>query len=124
MLAPDAGHRKHDLREVFNALRWLVRTGAHWRMLPHDLPPWATVYQQTRRWMAAGCFESMVHDLRLLLRVAAGRDAQPTVEILDGRTVQSTPESGSRAGYDGHKRRKGSKTHAAVDTLGNLLRCW
>jgi transposase len=121
LLAPDAGQRKHDLRAVFNALRWLVRTGAHWRMLPHDLPPWAAVYQQTRRWMTAGCFESIVHDLRLLLRVAAGRDAQPSAVILDGRTVQSTPESGSRAGYDGHKRRKGSKTHAAVDTLGNLL---
>lgn len=121
LLAPDAGQRKHDLREVFNALRWLVRTGAHWRMLPHDLPPWPAVYQQTRRWMAAGCFESIVHDLRMLLRVAAGRDAQPTAVILDGRTVQSTPESGSRAGYDGHKRRKGSKAHAAVDTLGNLL---
>lgn len=121
LLAPDAGQRKHELREVFNALRWLVRTGAHWRMLPHDLPPWAAVYQQTRRWMAAGCFEAIVHDLRLLLREAAGRDAQPSAVILDARTVQSTPESGSRAGYDGHKRRKGSKTHAAVDTLGNLL---
>jgi transposase len=121
LLAPDAGQRKHDLREVFNALRWMVRTGAHWRMLPHDLPPWAAVYQQTRRWMAAGCFESIVHDLRLLLREAAGRDAQPTAVMLDARTVQSTPESGSRAGYDGHKRRRGSKTHAAVDTLGNLL---
>ena len=121
LLAPDAGQRKHDLREVFNALRWVVRTGAHWRMLPHDLPPWPAVYQQTRRWMAAGCFETIVHDLRMLLRTAAGRAAQPTAVILDGRTVQSTPESGARAGYDGHKRRKGSKAHAAVDTLGNLL---
>ena len=121
LLAEDAGQRKHDLREVFNALRWLVRTGAHWRMMPHDLPPWEAVYQQTQRWMRAGCFESMVHDLRLLLRVAAGRDAQPSAVIFDGRTVQSTPESGSRAGYDGHNRRTGSKTHAAVDTRGHLL---
>jgi transposase len=121
LLAPDAGQRKHDLRAVFNALRWLVRTGAHWRMMPHDLPPWEAVYQQTQRWLRAGCFETMVHDLRMLLRVAAGRDAQPSAVILDGRTVQSTPESGARAGYDGHKRRKGSKTHAAVDTLGHLL---
>lgn len=121
LLAPDAGQRKHELRAVFNALRWLVRTGAHWRMMPHDLPPWPAVYQQTRRWMAAGCFESIVHDLRMVLRVAAGREAQPTAVILDGRTVQSTPESGGRAGYDGHKRRRGSKTHAAVDTLGHLL---
>jgi transposase len=120
-LAQDAGQRRHTLREGFNALRWLVRTGAHWRMLPHDLPPWAAVYQQTQRWMRAGCFEALVHDLRRLLRVAAGRAAQPTAVIFDGRTVQSTPESGGRAGYDGHKRRNGSKTHAAVDTLGHLL---
>jgi transposase len=121
LLAPDAGQRKHDLREVFNALRWLVRTGAHWRMLPHDLPRWEAVYQQTQRWMRAGCFEAIIHDLRLLLRAAAGREAQPSAVILDGRTVQSTPESGSRAGYDGHKRRRGSKAHVAVETLGHLL---
>ena len=63
----------------------------------------------------------MVHDLRVLLRLAQGRAPQPSAVILDGRTVQSTPESGGRAGYDGHKRRKGSKAHLAVDTLGHLL---
>jgi transposase len=89
--------------------------------MPHDLPPWPAVYQQTRRWLGAGCFEAAVHDLRVLLRLAAGRAPQPTAAIFDSRTLQSTPESGARAGYDGHKRRKGSKLHAAVDTLGHLL---
>jgi len=117
----DAEQREHDLRAVFNALRWLVRTGAHWRMMPHDFPPWAAVYQQMQRWLKAGGFESLVHDLRALLRVYAGRDVQPTAVVLDSRTLQSTPESGARAGYDGAKRRKGSKVHAAVDTLGELL---
>ena len=117
----DAQQRAHDLRAVFNALRWLVRTGAHWRMMPHDFPPWPAVYQQMQRWLRAGCFEAMVHDLRALLRVYAGRDVQPTAVVLDSRTLQSTPESGARAGYDGAKRRKGSKVHAAVDTLGELL---
>jgi transposase len=121
LMDEDAPQRRHDLREVFNALRWIVRTGAPWRMLPHDFPPWAAVFQQTQRWMRAGVFESMVHDLRVLIRVASGRTAQPTAAILDGRTIQSTAESGARAGYDGHKRRKGSKTHVAVDTLGLLL---
>jgi transposase len=121
LLPEDAGQRRHELREVFNALRWLVRTGAPWRMLPHDLPPWEAVYQQTQRWLVAGCFEALVHDLRTLLRVLAERRAQPTAVILDSRTVQSTPESGARAGYDGAKRRKGSKTHLVVDTLGHLL---
>ena len=109
LLPVDAEQRRHDLREVFNALRWLVRSGAHWRMLPHDLPPWAAVYQQTQRWFKAGCFEAMSHDLRVLLRLAAGREATPTAAVMDSRTLQSTPESGERAGYDGAKRSKGSK---------------
>ncbi len=121
LLPEDAGQRHYDLREVYNALRWIVRTGATWRMMPHDLPPWYSVYQQTQRWLAAGCFEAMVHDLRLLLRGIKGRKGQPGAAIFDSRTVQSTPESGGHAGYDGAKRRKGSKVHIAVDTLGHLL---
>src|SRR5204862_3192421 len=102
-------------------LRWIVRAGAPWRLRPNDFPRWEAVYQQTQRWLAAGSFEAIVHDLRTLLRVAAGREAQPSAAIFDGRTLQSTPESGHRAGYDGHKKRRGSKVHMAVDTLGNLL---
>lgn len=121
LLPEDAGQRVHDLRDVFDALRWLVRSGAPWRYLPADFPPWEMVYQQTRRWLAAGCFEAIVHDLRAVLRFADGRKPEPTAAIFDGRTIQSTPESGRRAGYDGYKRRKGSKVHMAVDTLGHLL---
>ena len=121
LMDEDAPQRTYPLRAVFNALRWLVKTGAHWRMMPHDLPAWPAVYQQTRRWLAAGVFEALVHDLRVLLRLAAGRAPQPTAAIFDSRTLQSTPESGPRAGYDGHKRKKGSKVHLAVDTLGHLL---
>jgi transposase len=121
LVREDAPQRKHELREVFNGLRWIVRAGAPWRMLPTNLPPWELVYQQTRRWLRAGCFEMMVHDLREVLRLADGRAATPTAVILDSRTLQSTPESGGRAGYDGAKRRKGSKVHLAVDTLGQLL---
>jgi transposase len=121
LLPEDAGQRVHNLRDVLDALRWIVRTGAPWRYLPADFPPWDIVYQQSRRWLAAGCFEAIVHDLRAILRFAAGREPEPTAAIFDGRTVQSTPESGSRAGYDGYKRRKGSKVHMAVDTLGHLL---
>ena len=121
LMREDAAQRKHELREVFNALRWMVRAGAAWRMLPTNLPPWALVYQQSQRWIAAGCFEAMVHDLREILRLAVGREPSPTAIILDSRTLQSTPESGGRAGYDGAKKRKGSKVHLAVDTLGELL---
>ena len=121
LMKEDAPQRDHPLREVFNGLRYLVRSGAAWRMMPNDLPPWHTVYQQTQRWMAAGVFEQIVHDLRMLLREIDGRNPQPRAAIFDGRTMQSTPESGARAGYDGHKKRTGSKVHLAVDTLGQLL---
>lgn len=117
----DGENRHHDLRAVFNALRWLIRSGASWRMMPHEFPPWPAVYQQMRRWNQAGCFEAIVNDLRVLLRKKTGRKAHPSAIILDSRTLQSTQESGARAGYDGAKRRKGAKVHAAVDTLGHLL---
>ena len=117
----DSEQREYSLRAVFNGLRYIVRTGGQWRYMPNDLPPWAVVYQQTQRWIGARCFETLVEDLRMLLREFSGRKAQPTAVILDSRRLQSTPESGARAGYDGAKRRKGSKVHAAVDTLGHLL---
>lgn len=121
LMTEEAPQREYPLREVFNGLCWIVRAGAPWRMLPNDLPSWEAVYQQTQRWLNAGVFEAMVNDLRQLLRVAAGRKEQPSGAILDSRTLQSSPESGARAGCDGAKRRKGSKVHVAVDTLGQLL---
>ncbi len=121
LMKEDAPQRVYPLREVFNGLRWFVRAGADWRLMPHDLPPWHAVYDQGRRWERAGVFEDMVHDLRRVRRLAEGREAEPTAAILDSRTLQSSPESGERAGYDGHKKRKGSKVHLAVDTLGHLL---
>jgi transposase len=121
LMKEDAPQRVHPLREVFNGLRWFVRAGADWRLMPHDLPPWHAVYDQGRRWERAGVFEDIVHDLRRVLRLAEGRDPEPTAVILDSRTLQSSPESGAHAGYDGHKKRKGAKVHLAVDTLGHLL---
>ena len=116
----DAAQRDYPLRDVFNGLRYIARTGSQWRFMANDLPPWEVVYQQMRRWIDARCFEILVEDLRILLREFAGRKGQPTAMILDSRTLQSTPESGTRGGYDGAKRRKGSKVHAAVDTFGHL----
>ena len=121
LVRENAPQRKHDLREVFNAVRWIARAGSPWRLIPHDLPPWHPVYEQAQRWIKAGVFEQMAHDLRAILRVLADRRPDPTAAILDSRTIQSTPTSGARASYDGAKRKKGSKVHAAVDTLGHLL---
>ena len=121
LMREDAPQRTHDLREIFNAMRWVVRTGSPWRYMPNDLPAWEAVYQQSQRWIAWGVFDAMIQDLRELLRMLSGREPQPSATILDSRTLRSTPESGHRAGYDGAKRKKGSKVHVAVDTLGHLL---
>ena len=121
LMTEAAPQRAYSLRAVFNALRWMARTGASWRMMPRDFPPWTVVYQQTQRWLKASVFETIVEDLRAVLRVAQGREIQPSAVILDSRTLQSSPESGHRAGYEGAKRKRGSKVHIAVDTLGQLL---
>ena len=84
LMTIDAPQREHSMREVFNGLRWIVRAGAAWRMMPHDLPPWYTVYQQSQRWLKAGVFAALVHDLRALLRVTPGRTAQPSAAIFGG----------------------------------------
>jgi transposase len=121
LMREDAPQREYSLRDLFNAIRYVVKTGCQWRYLPHDLPRWTAVYQQARRWLQAGVFEQIAHDLRAIVRFLAERSPEPTATIFDGRTLQSTPESGERAGYDGAKKKKGSKVHAAVGTLGNLL---
>ena len=121
LLPENAGQRDHPLREAFNGLRYVVRYGVAWRAMPNDLPPWHAVYDQARRWLRAGCFEMLTQDLRAVLRLAQGRTEEPSAAVLDSRTLRSTPESGGRAAWDGHKRTRGSKLHLAVDTLGHLL---
>jgi transposase len=121
LMTEDAPQREHPFREVFNGMRYVVRGGGAWRMMPNDLPPWPVVYQQAQRWFAAGVFEAMTQDLRRILRLLEGRREEPSAAVFDSRTSQSTPESGHRGGYDGAKRKKGSKVHMAVDTPGHLL---
>ena len=121
LMREDAPQREYALRDLFNAMRYVVKTGCQWRYLPHDFPPWAAVYQQARRWLEAHVFEDAAHDLREMIRLGMERGPHPTAVIMDGRTLQSTPESGARAGFDGHKKKQGSKVHVVVDTLGHLL---
>lgn len=98
-----------------------VVSGATWRFMPHDLPPWAAVYQQTQRWLSAACFTDVAGDLRAVLRSAGDREPEPSAVILDIRTLRASPESGERAGSDGAKRKRGSKVHLAVDTPGHVV---
>uniref|UniRef100_UPI0038CFCC50 transposase n=1 Tax=Komagataeibacter europaeus TaxID=33995 RepID=UPI0038CFCC50 len=87
----DAEQRRHALRELFNGLRYVIRYGIAWRAMPNDLPPWSAVYQQSRRWMEAGCFDALVSDLRAVLRIASGRRADLTAAIIDWTCDGSVP---------------------------------
>src|SRR5258708_13262171 len=93
LLSEDALQRCYPLREVFNALRWIVRAGAPWRLLPTNFPPWPTVYQQTRRWLDAGGFEALVHDLRCLLREAQRGPGQPSAALVHTRRLPRGPST-------------------------------
>src|SRR5262249_50928348 len=82
LMREDAPQREYVLRDVFDALRYVVRTGCQWDFLPHDFPPWTAVYQQARQWVAAGVFEEITHDLRMILRMVEEREAQPHAEAI------------------------------------------
>ena len=116
----DSGSRRHPLRAVCDAYRYLLRSGCGWRLLPGNLPPWKAVYDQAARWHAAGVFAALIADLRGMIRLGEGRTWSPSAAVLDSRTLRSTTSS-TDAAYDGAKRVKGRKLHLAVDTLGHLL---
>ncbi|HIC93226.1 MAG TPA: IS5 family transposase [Anaerolineae bacterium] len=112
--------RVHPLREILNAIFYIVRSGCVWRMLPHDFPPWKTVYHYFRLWREDGTWEQINAALRAEVRVAAGRDPEPSAGILDSQSVKTTETPGPR-GYDAAKKINGRKRHILVDTMGLLL---
>jgi putative transposase len=118
---PGGRPRQQNMRAVVNAMLYVLRGGIPWRLLPHDLPKWKTVYDYFWKWRRAGTWEEINCTLRERVRVAAGRQAQPTAAILDRQTVKTTQPGGPR-GYDGGKKLSGRKRHLLVDTLGSLLK--
>jgi putative transposase len=112
---------KWPRRLVADAVFYLLRSGCPWRLLPRDYPPWPTVYTQFRRWRLAGTLRAAHDRLRERVRLAEGRDPEPSAAILDSQTARTTGVGGPARGYDGAKRAKGRKRHLLVDTLGPVL---
>lgn len=108
------------LREIFDAILYVVRTGCQWRMLPHDFPKWQTVYYHFRQFRIRGTWEQISDLLRVGVRVSVGRDACPSAAIIDSQSVKTT-EAGGPHGYDAGKKINGRKRHIVVDTMGLLL---
>jgi putative transposase len=110
--------RTHSLRDVLDAIFYVVRSGCHWRLLPHDFPPWSTVYYHFRRFRSSGLWSLILKTLHAVERKRAGKDPQPTTAILDSQSIKTVEESAHPSGYDAHKDVKGRKRHLLVDTSG------
>ena len=114
---PGGRPRTIEIREVVNAIFYLLRSGCAWRLLPHDFPCWQTVYDYFRKWRKAGLWEQIHTALRTHVRLSAAREADPSAAILDSQTVKTT-EQGGPHGYDGGKKLNGRKRHLLVATMG------
>ncbi len=116
--------RTHSLRDVFDAIFYVLKSGCHWRLLPHDFPLWSTVYYHFRRFKLNGLWSFILKVVNAAERKRVGKDPQPTAAIMDSQSVKNVEESAHPSGYDAHKNLKGRKRHLLVDTLGLPLSVW
>ena len=113
--------RKHSLRNIMNAILYLLKTGCQWRMIPKDFAPWESVYYYFSKWKNEGIIEELLDKLRSKVRIMADRKESPSLGIIDSRSVKTSHHVDSDRGLDGNKKIKGRKQHIIVDTQGNLM---
>ncbi|MEP0772676.1 IS5 family transposase [Trichocoleus sp. ST-U1] len=110
-----------DFREIFNGIFYVQRTGCQWEMMPHNLPPYSTVYNYFQKWQRKGIWQLLHDQVRQQLRTELGRNEQSTVAIADSQSVKTTGKKGEVYGFDGGKKVKGRKRHLVVDSQGLLI---
>lgn len=108
-------------REIVNGILYVLRSGCPWRLMPHDLPAWGTVYYYFRTWRIAGIWDTAMEALRRQMRQKQGRDQEPSAAVIDSQSIKTSAVRGSEKGYDAGKKIWGRKRHALVDTQGNLM---
>ena len=117
---PGGRHREQDMREILNAIFYITRSGCAWNLLPKDFPPYSTVFYYFNNWRKNGSWQLLNDTLRVQLRVASGKEPEPTAAIIDSQSVKASDRSLDR-GYDAGKKINGRKRHVLVDTLGLVL---
>ena len=113
---PGGRPRTHEARELLDAVFYMVRGGCAWRLLPHEFPPWKTVYHYFRLWRIGGTWERLHRAIRRLLREHLGRDPEPSAGVVDSQSAKTTGVGGQQRGFDGGKNVRGRKRHTLVDT--------
>lgn len=119
--AEDAAYHKYERRDIVNAILYVLRSGCPWRLLPHDLPAWGTVYWYFRRWRREGVWDQILAALRMQVRHRQGRDPEPSAAIIDSQSIKTSAVRGPEKGYDPGKHIWGRKRHLLVDTQGHVL---
>jgi putative transposase len=120
-IGEEAANVVYTRREIVNGILYVLRSGCPWRLVPHDLPAWGTLYWYFRRWRNDGIWDEILHALRRQLRQKQGRDAEPSAAVIDSQSIKTSAVRGPEKGYDAGKKIWGRKRHVLVDTQGNLL---
>ena len=117
-ISPEAAYHMHTRREIVNAMLYVLRSGCSWRMLPHEFPAWATVYDSFRKWQRAGIWDQVLKALRMEVRKKEGRDPQPSAAIIDSQSIKTSAVRGPEKGYDAGKKNLGAQTARAGGYAG------
>jgi putative transposase len=120
-ISEEAVNVKYTRREIVNGILYVLRSGCPWRLMPHDLPAWGTVYDYFRMWQKQGIWDQVVEALRKRMRRKQGRDEEPSAAVIDSQSIKTSAVRGEAKGFDMGKKIWGRKRHALVDTEGNLM---